>query len=89
MISRNIGSFPVQKLPMSKKTKDWKEACVDYIIGKSGFNSGGGRNGRTRYEEMQTYYDLYNSIYNEKIFCTLQILLNRKMDSLPQHRIII
>lgn len=66
MISRNIGSFPVQKLPMSKKTKDWKEACVDYIIGKSGFNSGGGRNGRTRYEEMQTYYDLYNSIYNEK-----------------------
>ena len=66
MISRNIGSFPVQKLPMSKKTKDWKEACVDYIIGKSGFNSGSGRNGRTRYEEMQTYYDLYNSIYNEK-----------------------
>ncbi|YP_010509835.1 portal protein [uncultured phage cr19_1] len=66
MISRNIGSFPVQKLPMSKKTKDWKEACVDYIIGKSGFNSGGGRNGRTRYEEMLTYYDLYNSIYNEK-----------------------
>ena len=52
MISRNIGSLPVQKLPMSKKTKDWKEACVDYIIGKSGFNSGGGRNGRTRYEEM-------------------------------------
>lgn len=66
MISRNIGSFPVQKLPMSKKTKDWKEACVDYIVSKSGFNSGGGRNGRTRYEEMQTYYDLYNSIYNEK-----------------------
>jgi hypothetical protein len=51
---------------MSKKTEDWKRANVDYIIGKSGFNSGGGRNGRTRYEEMQTYYDLYNSIYNEK-----------------------
>lgn len=66
MISKNIGSFPVQKLPMSKKTKDWKEACVNYIIGKSGFSSGSGNNGRTRYEEMQTYYDLYNSIYNEK-----------------------
>lgn len=66
MISKNIGSFPVQKLPMSKKTKDWKEACVNYIIGKSGFSSGSGNNGHTRYEEMQTYYDLYNSIYNEK-----------------------
>lgn len=66
MISKNIGSFPVQKLPMSKKTKEWKENCVDYIIGKSGFSNGGGNNGRTRYEEMQTYYDLYNSIYNEK-----------------------
>lgn len=66
MISKNIGSFPVQKLPMSKKTKDWKEACVNYIIGKSGFSSSSGNNGRTRYEEMQTYYDLYNSIYNEK-----------------------
>lgn len=66
MVSKNIGSMPIQKLPMSKKTEDWKRANVDYIIGKSGFNSGGGRNGRTRYEEMQTYYDLYNSIYNEK-----------------------
>lgn len=62
---RNINQFPIQKLPMSKKTKDWREACVDYIIGKS---MGGSRNGnnRTRKEEMQTYYDLYNSIYNEK-----------------------
>lgn len=66
MISRNIGSFPPQKLPMSKKTKEWKENCVDYIIGKSGFTNSINHNGRTRYEEMQTYYDLYNSIYNEK-----------------------
>ncbi len=50
---------------MSKKTKDWQESCVDYVIGRS---LGGSRNGnnRTRREEMQTYYDLYNSIYNEK-----------------------
>lgn len=66
MISKNLDSFPVQKLPMSKKTKEWREACVDYIIGKSGFTSGLGNNGATKYEEMQTYYDLYNSIYNEK-----------------------
>lgn len=52
---------------MSKKTKDWKESCVDYIIGQAGFGStGSSKNGRSRAEEMQTYYDLYNSIYNEK-----------------------
>lgn len=62
---KNINQFPIQKLPMSKKTQDWRESCVDYIIGHS---QGGSRNGntRTRKEEMQTYYDLYNSIYNEK-----------------------
>ena len=66
MISRNIDSIPIQKLPMSKKTKEWREANVDYIIGKSGFTSGLGNNGSTKYEEMQTYYNLYNSIYDEK-----------------------
>ena len=62
---KNINQFPLQRLPMSKKTQDWKESCVDYIIGHS---QGGSRDGntRTRKEEMQTYYDLYNSIYNEK-----------------------
>ena len=50
---------------MSKKTKAWREANVDYISGKS---MGGSRNGnnRTFKEEMKTYYDLYNGIYNEK-----------------------
>ncbi len=51
---------------MSKKTKDWKESCVDYVIGQSSIGGGGNKNGRSRAEEMQTYYDLYNSIYNEK-----------------------
>lgn len=56
---------PFQKLPMSKKTKAWQQSNVDYVIGKS---LGGSRNGynRTRREEMQAYYDLYNSIYDEK-----------------------
>ncbi|QOR57011.1 portal protein [uncultured phage cr109_1] len=62
---KNINQFPILKLPTSKKTEDWKQANIDYIIGRS---MGGSRNGnnRTRKEEMLTYYDLYNSIYNEK-----------------------
>ena len=66
MISKNIDSMPVQKLSMAKKTEEWRRANVDYIIGKSGFTSGLGNNGSTKYEEMQTYYNLYNSIYDEK-----------------------
>lgn len=62
---RNINQFPLQRLPMSKKTQDWKEACVDYIAGHSQGSSRDGNN-RSRKEEMQTYYDLYNSIYSEK-----------------------
>lgn len=60
----NITTFPVQKLPLSKKTEEWRKRCVDYIIGTASIS----RNGeyRTKSEEMQTYYDLYNGIYNEK-----------------------
>ena len=61
---KNTKSFPAQKLPMSKKTQAWKEACVDYVVGAG--DSGFGGTGRSRSDEMQTYYDLYNSIYNEK-----------------------
>lgn len=61
---KNTKSFPAQKLPMSKKTQAWKEACVDYVVGAGDSEFGG--NGRSRSDEMQTYYDLYNSIYNEK-----------------------
>lgn len=61
---KDLKSFPPQKLPMSKKNQDWKKACIDYIAGSgntghSGFNS-------ERASEMQTYYDLYNSIYDER-----------------------
>lgn len=57
---RNINDFPIQKLAMSKKTKDWKEANVDYIVSRSEAD------GSMRKDEMQKYYDLYNSIYDEK-----------------------
>lgn len=59
-------NFPQQKLPLSKKTKQWREDCVDYIIGEGNIVTGG--QNETRYGELQTYYDLYNSIFNEKDF---------------------
>lgn len=58
-------SFPQQKLPLSKKDKQWQERCVDYIIGEG--NVGSGRRD-TQHGEMQVYYNLYNSIFDEKDF---------------------
>ena len=61
---KDIKSFPVQKLPQSKKTQAWKEACVDYICGAGNVGAYGFNNEEV--SEMLTYYDLYNSIYDEK-----------------------
>lgn len=58
--------FPQQKLPLSKKTEQWQHDCVNYIIGEGNIVSGGMR--KTRFGEIQTYYDLYNSIFDEKDF---------------------
>lgn len=60
---RTVNSFPAQKISARLKTQSWKEDCIDYIVGAGGQHYS---NGRTKAEEMQTYYDLYNSIYNEK-----------------------
>lgn len=59
-------AFPRQKLPLSKKGKKWQEDCVDYIIGEGNVTSGG--NSKQYYGELQTYYNLYNSIFDEKDF---------------------
>lgn len=59
-------SFPQQKLPLSKKNDQWQKDCVNYIIGEGNTSSGGQRG--TRLGEMQTYYNLYNSIFDEKDF---------------------
>lgn len=56
--------FPQQKLASKKKDAAWGEACVDYIIGMGETVPSG--HDRTSFEEMQTYYDLYNSIFDEK-----------------------
>ena len=59
-------SFPQQKLPLKKKNEDWQHGCVDYIIGEGNVVSGG--MSKTRFGEIQTYYNLYNSIFDEKDF---------------------
>ena len=68
MIEENLynSNFPLQKLPLSKKTKQWQHECVNYIIGEGNIVSGG--NEPNRYGELQTYYNLYNSIFDEKDF---------------------
>ena len=60
----NKTSFPIQKLAKSKKTPEWSEACVDYIISMGEVVSGGMT--RTRFDELQVYYNLYNGIFDEK-----------------------
>ena len=59
-------TFPQQKLPLKKKNEKWQHDCVNFIIGEGNVTSGGIFN--TRFGEMQTYYNLYNSIFDEKDF---------------------
>ena len=59
-------TFPQQKLPLKKKNEQWQHDCVNFIIGEGNVTSGGMLN--TRYGEIQTYYNLYNSIFDEKDF---------------------
>ena len=59
-------TFPQQKLPLSKKNEKWQHDCVNYIIGEGNVISGGME--KTRFGEIETYYNLYNSIFDEKDF---------------------
>jgi hypothetical protein len=58
-------AMPPQKLPMSAKTKQWREGCVSAVsaMGNSRF-----LNGRTSWARKQINYDLVNSIFNENDF---------------------
>lgn len=60
---RAVNTFPIQKLPFSKKTEQWYKDCIDFIIGESSMSNSASLPSK---EEMQANYDLYNSIYNEK-----------------------
>ena len=68
MVEDNLynSRFPQQKLPLSKKNEKWQHDCVNYIIGEGNIVSGGQTH--TAHGEMQTYYNLYNSIFDEKDF---------------------
>lgn len=59
-------SFPQQKLSLKKKNEKWQHDCVNYIIGEGNVVSGGYT--KTRFGELQTYYNLYNSIFDERDF---------------------
>ena len=59
-------SFPQQKLSIKKKNERWQHDCVNYIIGEGNIVSGG--TAKTKFGEIQTYYNLYNSIFDEKDF---------------------
>lgn len=60
----NNSVFPSQKLSMYKKNDEWSSACIDYVIGSGEIASGGMT--KSRFEEIQVYYNLYNSIFDEK-----------------------
>ena len=50
---------PLQKVPASKKTKEWKERSLDWVISKSGTTGNAGRK-----EKIKLFYDLYNSVFD-------------------------
>ena len=68
MIEDNIynAGFPQQKLPLKKKDEKWQHDCVNYIIGEGNIVSDGPTHGK--FGELQTYYNLYNSIFDERDF---------------------
>lgn len=54
------GTFPIQKLPLSKKTQEWKEQSLDALIVRE-FSA-------ADKENMKINYDLYNGIFDESDF---------------------
>ena len=56
---------PAQKLPMSKKDKEWKEGSLNAYIGKFYLGS---NNDISRRQAIKVAYDLYNGIFDEKDF---------------------
>ena len=62
MIEDNLynsrSAFPRQKMPLSKKDKKWQQDCVNYIVGEGNITGGSSKGTQ---EELQIYYNLYNS----------------------------
>jgi len=56
-------AYPRQKLPKSKKNQEWKEACVDFFIGKATI---GGFDGASNVSKKIINYELYNGRFDRK-----------------------
>lgn len=54
-------NLPRQKLSIKKKTKEWREACIDGYINLSTNTS----STSSRRDELTKYYDLYNGVVDE------------------------
>lgn len=62
-MERKVNQLPIQKLPLSRKNEEWRKDNVDYFIGQSNLSTS---DNLPDEDEIQSYYDLYNSVYNEK-----------------------
>lgn len=60
-ININYSAIPIQKLPLAKKNKKWKETNMDAFIGKATNSS---VNGKSEAEDLRIKYDLYNSKFD-------------------------
>lgn len=59
MANVDKSTFPIQKLPLSQKDQEWKEASVDAVISRESSTSIGK-------DAMFVAYGLYNSVYDEE-----------------------
>lgn len=57
----NVSKYPLQKLPRSKKTKEWGRQCVDWILTNSTIQ-------HSDLARMKANYDLYNGIISKEDF---------------------
>lgn len=58
-------TLPAQKIPLSEKNEEWKQACVQAICS---MGAGRTQNGRSRWAKKQVNYDFVNSVINEDDF---------------------
>jgi hypothetical protein len=56
---------PIQRLPLSQKTEEWRKRNVDYFISKYDLQYADGKSRKSR---MKIAYDLYNSVFDENDF---------------------
>jgi hypothetical protein len=62
-MERTIRQRPIQKLSIKEKNDEWRNQNVDYIIGAAELSSS---LDLPDDEEIQTNYDLYNGLYDER-----------------------